>query len=601
MKTHIVRHLSTWLPAPPPQWIEQALREALPACEALPVHLREELLIEDAEEDSFVEDTFALPRRPFVRDLSHTLLHWRARQEFPWPTSSAPSDLADTDDREAVWAHATPAVLVLTLWPSRTRALAALEQLGPWGVLALLRCRRTVGTIMRSPPSPVCLHRAFVAPHRTGGSLTVGARALTKHWHRSSSSYWGTDGALGNDDAKNSRALGHLRRLFQSACWINIHAGAGDGDGVFEIRQIDGYGMRWSVDGRMFRGFLEPQAWDVQRRRAQSAAQDAALSHAPESVATVDEPADPMTPSPADTRAAAASLSSAPSDAAVDGPSLVEALGLQAALSPDGRRITVAGYASLMDAVSARETNPSLGKFRYGTVDGWCRVFALVSIVNVKRGVACGRHLATATARPRDGRSLHVGLYEVDTRELPALLLRERRLRVSCVAYRMDTADGAAEAGSALMFTEYSDAEYFRERCRGDSATWEEEVGQYYRGRLYREDLYPVPSYLLRCLRAHRLAGPAALANFLETSYLGDGVTGLMEHIEAVLRSPPRGTASMERGQASPAPRADEAAEWSRCDLVSGRDVTSRADEAAEWSDDERVELCDLVHGQGLG
>ena len=61
----------------------------------------------------------------------------------------------------------------------------------------------------------------------------------------------------------------------------------------------------------------------------------------------------------------------------------------------------MAGYASLADKVSAGETSPSLRGFRYGTIDGFCRVFNLVSIVNIRRGVARGRRLATATARPK--------------------------------------------------------------------------------------------------------------------------------------------------------------------------------------------------------
>lgn len=29
--------------------------------------------------------------------------------------------------------------------------------------------------------------------------------------------------------------------------------------GVFEVRNIEGYGLRWSQNGHTFRGFLEPQ------------------------------------------------------------------------------------------------------------------------------------------------------------------------------------------------------------------------------------------------------------------------------------------------------------------------------------------------------
>ena len=36
-------------------------------------------------------------------------------------------------------------------------------------------------------------------------------------------------------------------------------------------------------------------------------------------------------------------------------------------------------------------------------VDGHCRIFNLVSIINIRRGHATGRRLATATARRREG------------------------------------------------------------------------------------------------------------------------------------------------------------------------------------------------------
>ena len=61
-------------------------------------------------------------------------------------------------------------------------------------------------------------------------------------------------------------------------------------------------------------------------------------------------------------------------------------------------RLSIAGYASLMDEASARETMPSMSGFRYGVVDGYCRIFNLVSIVNIRKGLATGRRLATCTA-----------------------------------------------------------------------------------------------------------------------------------------------------------------------------------------------------------
>ena len=219
-------------------------------------------------------------------------------------------------------------------------------------------------------------------------------------------------------------------------------------------------------------------------------------------------------------------MAAAPSPSPIE---LARNRGLEAALSSDGSLITIAGYASLMDAASAAETTPSLSNFRFGRVEGYCRIFSLVSIINIRKGLADGVRLTTATARPREGSHLSVCLYEVPLNELSDLLQRERRLRASCVPY---------DGGSALMFIEYSHDEYFHGVCGSDEAVYHEEVGQYYDGdSIYRTDLLPVDSYVLRCVRAHAVAGPESLANLLDHSYLGDGATTLREYLRHELSS----------------------------------------------------------------
>ena len=89
--------------------------------------------------------------------------------------------------------------------------------------------------------------------------------------------------------------------------------------------------------------------------------------------------------------------------------------------------------------------------------------------------------------------------------------------------------------GSAVLFTEYSHEEYLRDRCGGDLATFHSEVGQYYDGEIYHDDLLPVPAYVMRCVRAHKIAGDAALANLLDESVLGDGTTSLKDHLSKEL------------------------------------------------------------------
>jgi hypothetical protein len=189
--------------------------------------------------------------------------------------------------------------------------------------------------------------------------------------------------------------------------------------------------------------------------------------------------------------------------------------------------VTIVGYASLMDEGSARDTTPCLVNWRLGHVDDFCRVFDLVSIINVRRGLASGKHLATCTARRKPGSRLRVCIYDVPSTSYPGLLARERRLREETVDFRTDTGD----VGSGQIFSQYSDEEYRAERVT-TAEQWHEEVGQYYAGALiYRDDLLPVPSYLQKCTKAFAALGKESLSNFLDCSFLGDGVTPIRSYL----------------------------------------------------------------------
>jgi len=88
--------------------------------------------------------------------------------------------------------------------------------------------------------------------------LSVGARALCKHAHRSSEGFWGTP--RGTEVAKNQHALKQLQRVTEQCVWLNIHSLPRD-EYIIEVRVEAGYGLRWTIDGT-FRGFLEPQIPD---------------------------------------------------------------------------------------------------------------------------------------------------------------------------------------------------------------------------------------------------------------------------------------------------------------------------------------------------
>ncbi|CAO3597915.1 unnamed protein product [Absidia cylindrospora] len=93
--------------------------------------------------------------------------------------------------------------------------------------------------------------------------LTVGAKALSKHWHRDRQvGFWGD--CTGSDAAKNTHANTILIKILTNAVWINLHSLPHD-QIVYEIREKQGYGVRWTNDLSdplntwLFRGFLEPQ------------------------------------------------------------------------------------------------------------------------------------------------------------------------------------------------------------------------------------------------------------------------------------------------------------------------------------------------------
>ena len=154
------------------------------------------------------------------------------------------------------------------------RALAAL---GGRGVAFLLGLRCTLGSVDREegliPPCPCQLKLAFNAvfisekdfrrskrganPRHKPPLLSHGARALSKHNHRSKLfQFWGE--VTGSELSKNKQANTKLEYLLKEAVWCNIHYLPNDVP-VYEVRLASGFGARWNVDGKVFRGLLEPQ------------------------------------------------------------------------------------------------------------------------------------------------------------------------------------------------------------------------------------------------------------------------------------------------------------------------------------------------------
>ncbi|CAM9885182.1 unnamed protein product, partial [Ectocarpus sp. 13 AM-2016] len=139
-----------------------------------------------------------------------------------------------------------------------------ISSIGQAGIRDLLGLKRTAGSIDGClPPSRRVLLKAINKPHlaTTVCILTVGGRALCKHAVRTREGWWGECG--GTEAEKNDRAEEVTLRLLAGATWVNLHVfGGGGKDGVLEVREESGYGARWSADGAVFRGFLEPHMKD---------------------------------------------------------------------------------------------------------------------------------------------------------------------------------------------------------------------------------------------------------------------------------------------------------------------------------------------------
>ena len=189
--------------------------------------------------------------------------------------------------------------------------------------------------------------------------------------------------------------------------------------------------------------------------------------------------------------------------------------------------ITIIGFGSLLSERSARSTTPSLSNYRLVTVHGYRRIFNKAGIVFVHRFGASPDDRAIASCATRyDGETpLICGAFDIPGVEFQALDEREHRYRWVETSFR----DFDGSAGRGLMCTESTDEAYCAKCCTAEE--YERRVGQFYRGRIWRDDILPFPMYLDFCLYAARAHGPHVFDNFLDTSYLADGVTTIRAYL----------------------------------------------------------------------
>jgi hypothetical protein len=146
------------------------------------------------------------------------------------------------------------------LAPSLLRRFAdALAAAGCKNLLILLGQRLTPASltdVRAIPPARARLLASANREHNPADHLTVAARALSKHAHRSPEEFWGGE-VHGTVPEKNARAALVLNRILDYATWWNVF-GHFAHDVVYEARVPSGHGARWGFGGDEFIGFLEP-------------------------------------------------------------------------------------------------------------------------------------------------------------------------------------------------------------------------------------------------------------------------------------------------------------------------------------------------------
>ncbi|MCP4595603.1 gamma-glutamylcyclotransferase [Neptuniibacter sp.] len=191
--------------------------------------------------------------------------------------------------------------------------------------------------------------------------------------------------------------------------------------------------------------------------------------------------------------------------------------------------ISIVGYGSLLSERSARETIPGLENFRIVTVPGYRRIFNKVGVVFLSRYGADPHSLELASCSTEACNRSQIICSQFECSEADFAELYEREHRFNWVD--VETLSASGERSIGRMCSSSTDNYYRNTKCRSE-AEYQQRVGQYYAGLLWRTDILPYPRYLAFCLQAAHGLGGEALDNFLDHSYLADGKTPIRDYVE---------------------------------------------------------------------
>lgn len=127
----------------------------------------------------------------------------------------------------------------------------------PFSTLLMLMGQRLSATSLRDenglPPLRETLDKACFKPYNKHMSTVV--RSWEKHADRSEDRFWPE--RKGNAQEKEHLIYNLVNTFYNHWQWWNIY-GHYKYDHVFELRIASGHGMRWTANGDLFIGFLEP-------------------------------------------------------------------------------------------------------------------------------------------------------------------------------------------------------------------------------------------------------------------------------------------------------------------------------------------------------
>ncbi len=102
------------------------------------------------------------------------------------------------------------------------------------------------------PPLHSMLIKACCEPFN--GEITIAQRAWEKHTGRTEDGFWGE--IKGNNQQKQEKVMMKIQYILDNRTWWNVFFHYKH-ELVFEVREKEGHGIRWSHGGKKLIGFLE--------------------------------------------------------------------------------------------------------------------------------------------------------------------------------------------------------------------------------------------------------------------------------------------------------------------------------------------------------